>query len=285
MSNANLNRAARAKKDEFYTQLSDIERELERDEYRAFFSGKIVYSNCDDYRHSQFVKYFVDNFAALNLKKFIATGLNSGFLIMTADNFETGELEGNGDFRSAECVELLRESDVVVTNPPFSLFREYVAQLVEYKKFFAIIGSINAITYKEIFPLIKENKIWLGWSIHNGCSIFDLPNGARQSFSNVRWFTNIPPRNFDALNLTQIYSPELYPRYDNYDAIEVSKTARIPRDYFGVMGVPITFLDKYNPEQFEIVGKIDTGKIDEYNLGNPVINGKNIYKRLAIRRR
>lgn len=214
---------------------------------------------------------------------------------MTAEGIETGALKGNGDFRSDECIELLRDADVVVTNPPFSLFREYVAQLMAHEKYFVILGHMSAVCYKKIFPLIKENKMWLGWSIHNGCSIFDLPNGARQSFSNVRWFTNIPPRNYDALNLTQTYSPELYPRYDNYDAIEVSRTARIPCDYFGVMGVPITFLDKYNPAQFELVGRADANIAGEDNPyyrkgladkgGNPIVGGRMIYKRLLIRRR
>ncbi|MBR2773666.1 MAG: modification methylase, partial [Selenomonadaceae bacterium] len=211
-------------------------------------------------------------------------------------------LEGNGDFRSPECVEALKEADIVVTNPPFSLFREYVAQLVDYDKKFLIIGPINAITYKEIFPLIKENKLWLGYGF-NGDPQFRTPDNYEErttrfwidehgqkwrSFGNMHWFTNIDiSKRHENITLFKRYAeePELFPRYDNYDAIEVSKTAFIPVDYFGVMGVPITFLDKYNPAQFEIVGKIDTGKIDEYNIANPVINGKMKFKRLAIQRR
>ncbi len=208
-------------------------------------------------------------------------------------------LKGNGDFRSAECIELLKQADVVVTNPPFSLFREYVAQLMHYNKFFVILAPLNSITYKEIFPLIKNDKIRIGYGFRGGDPVFKVPpyyeeretrfwideHGQKwRSFGNMTWFTNIPLKKFEEeLLLTCEYSPELYPKYDNYDAIEVSKTARIPVDYDGVMGVPITFLDKYNPKQFEILGKIDSGKIDEYNLGNPVIGGKNVYKRLAIR--
>ncbi len=287
MSNANLNRAARAKADEFYTQLSDIERELERDEYRAFFSGKVVYCNCDDFRHSQFVRYFTDNFAALNLEKFVATGMNAGYLIKTAGGVETGALTGNGDFRSDECVEILREADVVVTNPPFSLFREYVAQLMKYQKKFVIVGHMNAITYKEIFPLIQQNKITLGYGFKGMYAFFkshyedfaaasEHRDGMIRN-SGVTWYTNIPLKKYrEELLLTFEYSPELYPKYDNYDAIEVSKTARIPMDYDGVMGVPITFLDKYNPDQFEIVWRLNEGGF---------LGSRRTYKRLLIRRR
>ena len=224
--------------------------------------------------------------------------MNAGYLIKTAGGVETGALTGNGDFRSDECIKILREADVVVTNPPFSLFREYVAQLMDYRKSFVIIGNINSITYKEIFPLIKNGGMWLGWSIHNGCSVFNLRSGESQSFSNVRWFTNIPPRNFEPLNLTFEYSPELYPKYDNYDAIEVSRTAKIPRDYFGVMGVPITFLDKYNPQQFEILGMAaGNSRACGFNYdvkyvqhekdrgGCGVVNDERVFARLLIRRR
>ncbi len=347
MKNANLAAAARAKKDEFYTQLEDIENELNHNDYRNFFRGKIILCNCDDPYESEFFKYFAINFNALELKKLIVTCYSGSPISGTElvlPGFEefyskprneiaykvelnalkdwNGDgredlldvkqfieshpeiitpLEGNGDFRSAECIEFLKEADVVVTNPPFSLFREYVAQLMQYKKSFAILGPLNAITYKEIFPFIQSNKMWLGYGFHGKDPTFKVPANYEEreyrfwidetgqkwrSFGNMTWYTNIPLRKYkEELSMEIEYSPELYPKYDNYDAIEVSKTARIPGDYFGVMGVPITFLDKYNPEQFEIVGKIDSGKIDEYNLGNPVINGKNLYKRLAIRRR
>ncbi len=337
--NSNLNAAAKAKKDEFYTQLADIENELNHDDYRDFFRGKIILCNCDDPYESEFFKYFAMNFNALGLKKLIVTCYAGSPVVQTELNFDTGDavvrehrnkyaykiiipelkdwngddredlldikeyilshngcwerLEGNGDFRSAECVEILKEADVVVTNPPFSLFREYVAQLMQYKKFFAILGNKNAVTYKEIFPLIMNNKIWTGYTKWTGGLWFvsAVPGVVDKVIDDVNlkntaaiWYTNIPLKKYkEEFSRTLEYSPELYPKYDNYDAIEVSKTARIPGDYDGVMGVPITFLNKYNPEQFEIVGKIDSGKIDKYNLGNPVINGKNLYKRLAIR--
>ena len=294
MRKANLDKAKAAKKDEFYTQLPDIERELNHEEYRAFFSGKVVYCSCDDFRHSQFYRYFADNFHALGLKKLIATGFPVGgkendgrglFAVLTATSLQSGCLEGNGDFRSPECIAFLRQADVVVTNPPFSLFREYVAQLMQFRKKFVILGNKNAVTYKEIFPLIKENKIWTGytkwagglWFVSAVPGIFDKEiDDVKFKNTAAIWLTNIPLRKYqEELPLYCEYSPELYPRYDNYDAIEVSKTARIPVDYFGVMGVPITFLDKYNPEQFEIVGKSDDCRI----------NGKSLYKRLFIRRR
>ena len=343
--NKNLNTAAKAKKDEFYTRIVDIENELRY--YQKFFAGKVVLCNCDDPYESDFFKYFTIYFNQLGLKKLIATCYVGSPIVQTeldffgtpnenpnfdkkksAIRFDVSEvrdfngdgatdladvkwllennrnvvtyLEGDGDFRSPECIAALKEADIVVTNPPFSLFKEYVAQLIQYDKKFLIIGNMNAITYKEIFPLIKENKIWLGYGFQRDPH-FRVPDNYEEratrfwidergqkwrSFGNMHWFTNLDVRKrHEDILLYMKYTPEKYPHYDNYDAIEVSKTAEIPMDYFGVMGVPITFLDKYNPDQFEIVGKIDTGKIDKYNIANPIINGKSIYKRIAIRRR
>ena len=343
--NKNLSLAARAKKDEFYTRIVDIENELRY--YQKFFKGKTVLCNCDDPYESDFFKYFTIYFNQLELKKLIATCYVGSPIVQTeldffrtpnenpnfdkkksAIRFDVSEvrdfngdgainladvkwllennrnvvtyLEGDGDFRSPECIAALKEADIVVTNPPFSLFREYVKQLIQYDKKFLIIGNMNAITYKEIFPLIKENKIWLGYGFQRDPQ-FRVPDNYEEratrflidecgqkwrSFGNMHWFTNLDVRKRHEDILLYIkYTPEKYPHYDNYDAIEVSKTAEIPMDYFGAMGVPITFLDKYNPDQFEILGKIDTGKINEYNIANPVINGKTIYKRIAIRRR
>ena len=293
--NASLQNAKKAKKDEFYTQLTDIEKELRH--YKEHFQNKTVLCNCDDPRVSNFFKYFVLNFKALGLKKVIATCYknqdadlfsmhecekavylsldaeqldklieqNDGYL--TVDCFpkiEALPLDGDGDFRSPECVELLKEADIVCTNPPFSLFREYVAQLVKYDKKFLIIGHQNAITYKEIFPLIKNNQIWLGFGFAGGAAHFiskyeDIATAGNHKTGMIRvsgvvWFTNLDfKKRHEELPLYKKYTPEEYPKYDNYDAIEVSKTREIPEDYDGVMGVPITFLDKYCPEQFEIV--------------------------------
>ncbi len=309
--NSNLHKANKAKNDEFYTQLPDIEAELKH--YRKHFEGKTVLCNCDDPYESNFFKYFAMNFNFLGLKKLIATCYEGSpvmgeqlslfedapkdktykkaykieitevkdangdgaidlsdveYLIKNRKN-AIKLLEGNGDFRSEECIGILKEADIVVTNPPFSLFREYVAQLMEYGKKFVIIGNQNAITYKEIFPLIKNNEMWFGYSIHSGDREFRVPdsypleaagyriddNGNKYiRVKGVRWFTNMDyiERHTD-IDLWKKYSPEEYPKYDNYDAINVDKTAEIPADYFGIMGVPITFLDKYNPEQFEII--------------------------------
>lgn len=295
----NLREAKRAKLDEFYTQLPDIERELKH--YRSHFKGKVVYLNCDDPRVSNFFRYFSLNFEKLGLKKIIATcyksqsadafskndsdqavyleyeGDKNGNSIPDPSEIEVTALKGDGDFRSAESVELLKQADIVVTNPPFSLFREYVAQLIEYEKSFLIIGPWNAITYKEIFPLIQSNKLWLGHGFQAGNAYFATPHPASMyskgvydestglvKFRNVTWFSNLDiAKRHEELVLYKTYSPDEYPKYDNYDAIEVSKTAEIPYDYDGVMGVPITFLDKYSPEQFEIVG------IAKAPLGSP----------------
>jgi hypothetical protein len=291
--NKNLRQASKAKKDEFYTQLVDIENELKH--YKDYFKGKTVLCNCDDPRVSNFYKYFAYNFEHLGLKKLIATcyknlnpdlftelknekavyieyeGDKDGDRVPSPEESQVLELEGDGDFRSTECIELLKQADVVVTNPPFSLFREYVAQLVEYDKKFIIIGNQNAITYKEIFKLIKDNKMWLGRSIHSGDREFRVPDdypllavGNRIDevgykyvrVKGVRWFTNLDYKErYEDLLLTRKYKgfEADYPKYDNYDAINIDKTKDIPMDYEGYMGVPITFLDKYNPEQFEII--------------------------------
>ena len=293
--NSNLHSAKKAKNDEFYTQLSDIEKEMKH--YKEFFKGKVVYCNCDDARESNFFKYFSLNFEFLGLKKLITTGYKedgkgvvliyegdkNGNKIVEDSEIIVRELEGNGDFRSAECIEFLKDADVVVTNPPFSLFREYVAQLMEYGKKFLIIGSMNAITYKEIFPYIKNNELWLGM---NWVKEFVQPNGEVKKFGNICWYTNIGhSRRNTPLDLYKKYSADEYPKYDNYDAIEVSKVSEIPMDYNGVMGVPITFLDKYCPTQFEILG------LDRYVEDNPHyghrfhINGKETYARILIRKK
>ena len=314
--NTNLHNAKTAKNDEFYTQLSDIEKEMAH--YKDFFKGKIVYCNCDDARESNFFKFFSNNFESLGLKKLITTRYkaegkgvklvyegdkNGDFMVDDAEVVMT-ELEGNGDFRSEECIELLKECDVVVTNPPFSLFREYVAQLMKYGKKFLIIGNQNAITYKEIFPYIKSNELWWGCSLHGTKCHFIVPNsyegnnvfeenGVRYGkVNNAIWFTNInhTKRN-TPLDLYKKYSADEFPKYDNYDAIEVSKVTDIPMDYDGVMGVPITFLDKYCPTQFEIVGwsrHNDLSMDGGYWLGgcnDATINGKIVYRRLLIRKK
>ena len=283
--NTNLHKANAAKKDEFYTQLTDIEKEMCH--YKAHFQDKIIFCNCDDPEYSNFWKYFQLNFYYLGLKKLIATHYeidkpsykmeivrqDKGVQMGIPDYVKT-PLQENGDFRSAECVEILKEADIVVTNPPFSLFREYLAQLIEYEKKFIIIGNQNCITYKEVFPLLKENQIWLGQSIHSGDREFGIPNDYPLNAASfridetgkkfirvkgIRWFTNLDiPKRHEELFLYKNYTPEEYPTYDNYDAINVDKTQDIPCDYFGVMGVPITFMDKYNPKQFEIVGLLNS---------------------------
>lgn len=307
-----LDIAKKAKADEFYTQLVDVENELIY--YKGQFKDKVVYCNCDNPHESNFFKYFVMNFNNLGIQKLIATNYKRQYAeeaykaeIVEVDNVPIFEIEGifknpknkltklkgDGDFRSDECVELLKEADMVVTNPPFSLFREYVAQLMKYNKKFLIIGNLNARTYKEIFPLIKDNKIWSGYFY--GCMKFKVPdyyeprataycvdeNGQRwRSLGNICWYTNLDvPTRHKNITLYKKYNPKEYPKYDNYDAIEVSKVANIPYDYEGVMGVPITFIDKYNPEQFEIV-KFRKGN-DEKDLS---INGKYTYYRILIRR-
>ncbi len=293
MANNNLNAAKTAKKDEFYTQMTDIERELQH--YWPHFRDKVVLCNCDDPYESNFFKYFALRFNQLGLKKLICTCYNGSpvqgnELMIDFGDFadepkkvaykveitEVRDMNGDGavdlsdvrillqndknvlstlktgDFRDPECIELLKQADIVVTNPPFSLFREYVAQLIEYGKKFLIIGSLNAINYREVFPHIKNNNIWLG--INNGAKSYNRPDGTIQKMGNTGWFTNLlhKHRN-EEIDLVCRYSPEEYPTYDNYDAIEVNKVTDIPYDFDGVMGVPMTFLDKYCPEQFDII--------------------------------
>jgi len=314
--NKNLHKAKNAKNDEFYTQLSDIEKELKY--YKQHFKDKVVYCNCDDPEESNFWNYFALNFEYLQLKKLVSThfetekpsykleivaDINNDGKINKLDTVKTS-LKQNGDFISEECIEILQEADIVVTNPPFSLFREYVAQLVEYNKKFIIMGNLNAITYKGIFKLIKENKLWLG--VDNSCSrLFRIPNHYEKynkiengqkycSIRNVYWFTNFDKiKIHEDINLTKTYyvNENDYPKYDNYDAIEVSKTKDIPMDYKGVMGVPITFIDKYNPDQFEIIGATESeGKgfsngllNEESKVYQAMVNGERVYKRIFIK--
>ncbi len=303
MANNTLTQARRNKNDEFYTQLSDINSELSY--YKDFFKGKTVLCNCDDPRISNFFHYFSYSFEHLGLKKLITTcyksqnidlfsrnesnqavyleyyGDKNGNRIPDADEIGIKPLKGDGDFRSAECIRLLQEADVVVTNPPFSLFREYVAQLMKYNKKFLIIGNDNCRTYKEIFPLLKNNQIWCG---HNHVKEFVKADGTKKKFGNVSWYTNIEIRKrHEELELYKKYNPKEYPKYDHYDAINVNKVDEIPMDYDGVMGVPITFLDKYNPEQFEILGLDDHRT--EWRGRGPELNGKCIYRRIIIRRK
>lgn len=287
--NKNLLNAKKRKNDEFYTLYSDVVEELQH--YKNHFAGKVVYCNCDDPTWSAFRRYFHLNFAELGLKKLISTHYERTEPTYKMEyeggddnNVEDGvktQLEGNGDFRSKECLDLLDECDIVVTNPPFSLFREYVRTLIEHGKKFLIMGNVNAITSKEFFPLLKENKVWIGYS---SPSEFDTPNGMTEKLGNlVRWYTNLGiQKRHDKLILRQRYydddgnhlpdADERYPNYDNYDAINVDKVADIPVDYKGVMGVPITFFDKHDRNQFRIVGINN----------NPVINGKNKYARILI---
>lgn len=315
--NDNLHKAKDAKNDEFYTRIEDVAEELRH--YKKHFAGKIVFCNCDDPTWSAFWRYFHLNFAELGLKKLISTHYDRTEPTYKMEyeggddnNVEVGvktPLEGNGDFRNAECIKLLDECDIVITNPPFSLARAYVQCLREHNKQFVIIGDLNWITYKEIFPMLKDNEIWLGYS---SVKEFVQPDGTIKKFGNKLWYTNLDiQKRHEKLILWQRYyddngnplpdAKERYPHYDNYDAINVGKVADIPIDYQGVMGVPITFLDKYNPEQFEIVGLLNSSSeslagikelriYDEFKevkqdgsftkatgkktRGNPVINGK-----------
>ena len=342
--NTNLHKAKKENNDEFYTQLVDIENELRH--YKNHFKDKVVYCNCDDPYESNFVKYFLLNFNYLGLKRLIATcyggskfqptkndlwfveesinerkpyKIDISFMpedvytlediekrVLNRDNITL--LDGDGDFRSTESINLLKECDIVVTNPPFSLFREYVNQLITNNKKFLIIGNSNAITYKEIFPLIKDNKMWLGPSISSGDREFRVPddyplNAAGYRIDKggnkyirvkgVRWFTNLShKKRNEFIDLYKEYNEEEYSKYDNYDAIEVSKVAEIPKDYDGVMGVPITFLDKYNPEQFEIIdinphffSIVSQGLPKPKQLMLKGVGKKDPYARILIKRR
>jgi hypothetical protein len=325
MANKNLDNAKRQKKDEFYTQLIDIEREMNN--YKQHFRGKTILCNCDDPRVSKFFYYFYASFHTLGLKRLIATCYKNLNLDLFSQNLdekavycmydgtdrandkyadydtfikqnEWGVLKGDGDFRSAECIELLKQADIVCSNPPFSLFREYVAQLIKYEKEFLIIGNQNAITYKDIFTFIKENKLWLGINPSGMC--FNVPEGYAKTtkvvdgvamgwIGSACWFTNLDhKKRNEFLTLYKNYDQKEFPKYDNFDAIEASKVSEIPQDYDGVMGVPITFLDKYNPEQFEIIGVTNHADM----LGIPFTNncfsevkGERKYVRILIKRR
>lgn len=321
--NNNLKKAKAEKNDEFYTELTDIERELRH--YKDHFKGKTVFCNCDDPRISNFFHYFSYNFENLGLKKLITTcyknqekdlfsnhksekaiyleynGDKNGDKIPNPEEIGIHKLEGDGDFRSPECIKLLKESDIVVTNPPFSLFREYVAQLIEYDKKFLILGNQNNFTYKDIFKLVKENKIWAGVD-NGGTKWFKVPehydittetrikteNGQKYfSMGSVYWFTNLDTRKrHEDIILFKKYegNENLYPTYDNYNAINVNKVAEIPSDYKGLMGVPITFIDKYNPDQFEIIG-IDRVLVEEATgrVSRFLINNNEIYARVIIK--
>ena len=321
--NRDLIAASKAKKDEFYTQLEDIENELKY--YRDHFRGKVVYCNCDDPTISNFYYFFVQNFRFLGLKELITTCYKSQNREMFSQHDkdtaiglkydgasllpDVVPLAGDGDFRSPECIDLLKQADIVVTNPPFSLFREYVAQLIEYNKQFLIIGNMNATTYKEVFPLFQDNKIWYGASIKSGDREFGVPkhypleaattrvdeDGKKFiRVKGVRWFTNLDyKQRHEDLILYKKYSCDEYPRYDNYDAINVDKTKEIPRDYYRAMGVPISFLDKHNPDQFEIISANDIRLSDQVPFKkhglikdkDGSINGKPKYVRIVIRRK
>ena len=284
--NYNLQLAFKVKNDEFYTKLTDIEKELMH--YKEMFVGKTIYCNCDNPTKSNFVKWFYRRFNMLHLKRLIVTAYNKdGFGLYWDTDFskldiktiyindwienDVRYLSGNGDFRSDECIDLLKQADIVVTNPPFSLFREYVKVLMDNNKDFLILGNMNAITYKEVFPYIKENKIGLGYL--NGAKSFITPDGVEQKFGNIFWYTTLPIAKYkEELILYKHYTPEEYPKYDNYDAINVDKTCDIPADYDGAMGVPISFIEKYNPNQFEIIDEI-----------RPVVNEVVKYVRIIIK--
>ena len=307
-----LNDAKFGKKDEFYTDIKDIEKELSA--YRKEFKNKVVLCNCDDPNWSNFWRFFEANFDHFGLKGLISTHYAETTLFENEPSYKleitrtpTGKmskakktmLKGDGDFRSDECVALLKEADIVVTNPPFSLFREYVAQLVKFKKKYLILGNMNAVTCKDIFPLFQENKMWYGHSISSGDREFRVPddyplnasgcrvNAKGEKFirvKGIRWFTNMDhKKRHEELVLVKKYRKAEYPKYDNFDAINVNATKDIPVDHKGLMGVPITFLDKYNPDQFEIIG------MDRYVAGNKtpnkrfLIDGEEMYARIVIR--
>lgn len=314
--NSNLTKAKNTKNDEFYTQLTDVSKELMH--YKQHFKDKIVLCNCDDPTWSAFWKYFHLNFSALGLKKLISTHYDKTeptykmeYTGGDDNDIEVGvktPLEGNGDFRNQECLDLLDEADIVVTNPPFSLFREYVSCLVEHDKKFIIIGNINAITYKEFFPLLRDNQVWVGATNFNLGMYFNVPADFkyRDSYKFLReidgkpvsrvagccWYTNLDfSKRHERFIAWKEYSPDEYPKYSAYDVIEVGKVEHIPLNYKGVMGVPITFMNKFNPEQFEIIGMAEdngtgfSGEASHWDGSTPhcIINGKAQYKRVFIR--
>ena len=281
----NLHKARKAKNDEFYTKLTDIDNELQH--YKDIFAGKIIYCDCDNPTKSNFVKWFYRRFNMLHLKRLIVTAYNKdGFGLYWDTDFSKVDantiyinewiendvryLSGNGDFRSDECIELLKQADIVVTNPPFSLFREYIKVLMDNNKDFLVIGSLNAVIYKDIFPYIKNNTIQIGFT--PGCLSFDTPELDNKCVY-IYWYTTLHiDKQYDILKLTKRYIPDEYPKYDNYDAINVDKTCNIPYDYDGKIGVPISFIEKYNPNQFDIIDQL-----------RPIVNGVSKYTRIIIK--
>ena len=318
-NNMKLRQAKRAKEDEFYTQRQDIDAEIRF--YKKHFKNKVVYCNCDDPKVSEFFKYFYKQFDELGIKKLITTCYKSQDSNAYTKNrfkksiyieytgikkgFKLGNLEGDGDFRSDECVAMLKKADIVITNPPFSLFREYISQLIEHKKEFLIIGNMNALTYREIFALIKGNKLWLG--NNSGSMQFKVPdyypprksrfwideNGQKwRSMGNTCWFTNMDiDKRHELLNPYKEYDKREHPHYDNYNAINVDKVKDIPKDWDGYMGVPITFLEKHNPDEFDVLGIMNTGEENEgirlpnTEHGRPLVNGVEKYLRVIIKNR
>lgn len=299
--NSNLHTAKSAKNDEFYTKMCDIVNEMVH--YESEFKNKVIYCNCDNFNESNFVKYFRDNFDRLGIKKLIATSFNENgnglwYVLKRELPYEgNGELCFDGSFNSIECINYLQMADIVVTNPPFSKFRQYITLLEQYNKKYIILGNMNAITYKEVFPIIKENRLWLGVSLNGTKCSFIVPesyegknvfveDGVRYAkVNNAIWFTNLDnDKRHCKLELTATYSPSKYPEYFNYNGIDVSRVADIPKDFYGVMGVPITFLHKYNPEQFEIV-KFRKGDDDKDLFYKK--DGKDIqpYFRILIKRK
>lgn len=325
-TNTYLQSAKNTKNDEFYTPFKEIERELLN--YREQFSDKVVFCNCDDPFESDFCKFFIYNFNNFNLKKLICTSYgksklaksrlsrsNKGYVLQVEEidkdlfanktykevikRLKVKKLKGNGDFASDECITFLEKADIVVTNPPFSLFRQFVSLLFYYRKKFLVIGNMNAITYKEVFPYVQNNEAWLGY--HNGDMAFRVPADSEprktrfwidetgqkwRSLGNAMWFTNLDVAyRHKFMELHEKYSPDRYPHFDCYDAINVSRVAEIPVDYEGIMAVPLTILNKYNPDQFEIVGEANHGSDNPYDLFKPTINGKEIFKRILIKKK
>lgn len=326
--NSNLHNAKRMKDDEFYTTYETVESEVNH--YASQLKNKVVLCNCDDPFNSNFVKYFLTHFCELKLKRLICTSFcisspyemqyslfeeqqrfsvqKKGFLldIKQGDiekNFSISdfvkELNGDGDFRSPECIKYLKQADVVITNPPFSLFKEFVILMQKYNKRFLIIGNQNALTYKEIFPLIKNNQVWTGYQFGEmkfRVPAYSEPRATRfwidetgqkwRSLGNAMWLTNLDnERRHQDLKLTKRFDSYAYPKYDNYDAIHVKSIVEIPIDYKGIMGVPITIINRYNYEQFEIIGEANHGSDNEFDFFKPTINGKEIFKRILIRNR
>lgn len=312
LTNAKLNKAKKEKNDEFYTRYEDIEAEVIK--YRKQFKNKIVYLPCDDpaEKKSEFWSFFIENFDAFELKKLIATHYDENgkaYKIWVEDDLNKDgyiddddalqeDLKGNGDFRSEECIDILKECDIVITNPPFSLIRELVKLIMSYDKQFLIIAPQNAFKYKEIFPYIVENKIWAGYHFNKTFDFImddnyeltkngyiDEKGRKHGKVSAVCWMTNLPNtiRN-EKIICTKTYSATAYPKFDNFDAINVNKVVNIPKDYNGIMGVPISFLGKYNPQQFEIIGEANHGSDNKYDFCKPIVNGKEIFPRILIKR-